>query len=176
MSGGICGDDRFETIESAKRELLRCTNIESSPDEMACIDSLLFRMWQMGWLPGCGKGGRRDTVEEVNEAKLREAVERSIRSLLDAICDKDFGDDVAFIVGAVKHNIESLKVALSTPARNCDVGTAEEQAKRLDAFCDSHGHGFDGQKCYSYENCPFISIDRCELTWAQMPYEEGGAK
>ena len=63
------------------------------------------------------------------------------------------------------------KAALATPDRNCDVGTAEEQAKRLDAFCDSHGHGFDGQKIYCCENCQLISVDRCELAWAQMPYE-----
>lgn len=49
----ICGDNRFEVIESAKQRLIEATNIESRPEEMAVIDSILFRMWQMGWLPGC---------------------------------------------------------------------------------------------------------------------------
>ena len=46
----ICGDNRFEIIEKAKEDLIRSTNIESSPDEMAVLDSILFRAWQKGWL------------------------------------------------------------------------------------------------------------------------------
>lgn len=45
-----CGDDRFELIAKAKAELLDATNIESSPTDMAALDSILFRCWQMGWL------------------------------------------------------------------------------------------------------------------------------
>ena len=45
-----CGDNRFEIIEAAKKDLLKSTNIESDPDEMKVIDSILFRCWQMGWL------------------------------------------------------------------------------------------------------------------------------
>ena len=30
-----CGDNRFEIIQKAKEDLIRCTNIEISPDEMA---------------------------------------------------------------------------------------------------------------------------------------------
>lgn len=46
----ICGDNRFEVIERAKRHLLDGTNIDTSPGEMAVLDSFLFRCWQMGWL------------------------------------------------------------------------------------------------------------------------------
>lgn len=52
MSNEVCNDNRFEIIEAAKQELIRCTNIEMCPDEMSVIDSVLFRLWQMGWLPG----------------------------------------------------------------------------------------------------------------------------
>ena len=48
--GELCGDNRFKMIEAAKKRLVESTNIESSPDEMKCIDSFLFRAWQMGWL------------------------------------------------------------------------------------------------------------------------------
>lgn len=48
----VCGDNRFEIIESAKQRLIDATNIESRPEEIAVLDSILFRMWQMGWLPG----------------------------------------------------------------------------------------------------------------------------
>lgn len=46
----ICNDDRFEIIERAKADLLRCTNIDKSPEEMRVLDNILFRCWQMGWL------------------------------------------------------------------------------------------------------------------------------
>lgn len=45
-----CGDNRFELIDRAKKELLRYTNIESSEEEMKVLDSFLQRCWQMGWL------------------------------------------------------------------------------------------------------------------------------
>ena len=56
--------------------------------------------------------------------------------------------------------------------RNCDVGTLEEQVKRMDAYCASHGERIG----YSWrcDECPLCSIDRCELEWAHMPYEEEG--
>ena len=46
----ICTDNRFELIEKYKKNLIESTNIESAPDEMAVLDNLLFRIWQMGWL------------------------------------------------------------------------------------------------------------------------------
>ena len=49
MYNEMCGDNRFEIIAEAKRQLLEYTNIETSSDEMAVIDSFLFRCWQMGW-------------------------------------------------------------------------------------------------------------------------------
>lgn len=48
--GEVCSDNRFEIIEKAKRHLLDNTNIVTSKDEMKCLDSFLFRCWQMGWL------------------------------------------------------------------------------------------------------------------------------
>lgn len=55
MCDAICGDDRFEIIDAAKRQLLKYTNIETSPDEMKVMDTFLFRCWQMGWLNGINK-------------------------------------------------------------------------------------------------------------------------
>ena len=45
-----CGDTRFEVIAKAKEALVNGTNISSSPEEMAVLDNILFRAWQMGWL------------------------------------------------------------------------------------------------------------------------------
>ena len=55
----ICGDDRFELIDKAKAKLLEDTNIEMRPDEMAVLDSIMFRCWQMGWLDKLRDDGTR---------------------------------------------------------------------------------------------------------------------
>lgn len=46
----VCGDNRFEIIAKAKEDIISATNIEDAKDEMECLDSFLFRCWQMGWL------------------------------------------------------------------------------------------------------------------------------
>ena len=52
----ICGDNRFEIIAKAKADLLEGTNIETDEAEMAVIDNILFRCWQMGWLDRYDRG------------------------------------------------------------------------------------------------------------------------
>lgn len=47
----MCTDNRYEVIAAYKKRLMERTNIETSPDEMAVIDNVLFRFWQLGWLP-----------------------------------------------------------------------------------------------------------------------------
>ena len=77
--------------------------------------------------------------------------------------------------------LKMAKAALAAP-RNCDVGTAEEQARRYHNFvgrynpCSYKGYA----RCA--EDCPVhIKLMQeghgellCQLEWAQMPYEEGG--
>lgn len=46
----MCNDNRFELVAKYKAKLIESTNIDTSADEMAVIDNILFRMWQMGWL------------------------------------------------------------------------------------------------------------------------------
>ena len=46
-----CDDNRFEVISNAKRALVSSTNISTNEDEMKVLDNILFRCWQMGWLP-----------------------------------------------------------------------------------------------------------------------------
>lgn len=70
--------------------------------------------------------------------------------------------------------LNALKAALAGPARNCDVGTAEEQLDRYGLFCQ--------KKCLICENrfschiCGERYRMKCMMKWAQMPYEEGGAE
>lgn len=46
------------------------------------------------------------------------------------------------------------------PRRNCDVGTASEQKKRFDAFCNTH-------VCCTCR----LSSSECRFQWGQMPYD-----
>lgn len=76
---------------------------------------------------------------------------------------------------------QKIMDALSAPARNCDVGTAEEQWKRFYEFCiDWEESGPDGG---CSDGCPCMAIKSkksdgcfgqsgCFAIWAQMPYEE----
>lgn len=93
-------------------------------------------------------------------SKLRKALEHIKQWREDCISEEgvDNVDDMMMTVDA----------ALAAPARNCDVGTAEEQSERFHALCDSN-------VCTS---CPCKFTDRtyCALVWAQMPYEAGGSK
>ena len=50
INGEICCDNRFELIKKYRQKMIAGTNIETSPDEMKVLDSILFRAWQLGWL------------------------------------------------------------------------------------------------------------------------------
>lgn len=111
-----------------------------------------------------------------NATAMREALEYVLN--FDASNDAAMGDgisDAERIAEYADHIEESQKkahAALSAPPRNCDVGTAEEQAERYMKFCKNY------PKC---TGCPCVGrmqYHKCEFAWAQMPYEaqEGGAK
>ena len=65
--GDVCTDGRFDLIERFKRDLVEATNIETSPEEMAVLDSILFRMWQMGWLDKLAASPWHRVEEELPE-------------------------------------------------------------------------------------------------------------
>lgn len=50
MGAIMAGDNRFEVIAKARKDITEATNIEMSPKEMEVLDNFLFRCWQMGWL------------------------------------------------------------------------------------------------------------------------------
>ena len=112
---------------------------------------------------------RNETVTDCNHfgnaAKMREALEKAQNVLHCAIVAGILkGEDA---VGA----LNAVSAAISTPSRNCDVGTPEEQYERVRAFCKRHKVGL---RCVG---CPVNGVlpKNCALIWAQMPYEEGGA-
>ena len=58
--------------------------------------------------------------------------------------------------------LKDARSAISAPPRNCDVGSAEEQAIRHKRFCDGKGMKYCwGRGCF-----------KCFAAWEQMPYEK----
>lgn len=100
-------------------------------------------------------------------AALREA----LVGLIDGICFHcDLSGDCK---GAPCEKMQKAKAALAAPPRNCDVGTAEEQAERYGRYCDKFTR--DGMHCETCPCCGKIPFGKCEFAWGQIPYEEGGA-
>ena len=75
----ILTDNRFELIEKYKQELINATNIEDDKKEMAAIDNILFRFWQMGWLDKLEESDAGMTVAEYRA--------RMIEAFHNADCD-----------------------------------------------------------------------------------------
>ena len=111
-----------------------------------------------------------------NAAAMREALEK-IANMGEEI-DYQLGssDETVYAFRherSLAYNIsECARTALSAPPRNCDVGTAEEQAERFKTFCYIYPLNCAG--------CPLkdsgITHNECAIFWTQMPYEEGGEK
>ena len=105
---------------------------------------------------------------EGNQKAMREALEFADRELRMATEDDRYGDDLVYLVGCMRSVADVCRAALSAPARNCDVGTAEEQMKRQhDTMCNTT------------RACPDSdwTCKKCFAEWEQMPYdaEEGAA-
>ncbi len=103
-----------------------------------------------------------------NSAAMREAVETALTIIRGIISGA-----VARTNNSVFDCRDKLKDALSKPPRNCDVGTAEEQYKRHEAYCEK-------QDMYCL-NDDTLNCRMCFGKWAQMPHEpdtkkEGDAK
>ena len=102
-------------------------------------------------------------MEASNVKAMREALENISEYAKAAACHTED----AHLLGYLKQIEGWAEAALSTPPRNCDVGTAHEQEMRLEEFCDSHECNID---------CPLSNYNCSQLSWAQMPYEEGDSK
>lgn len=133
-----------------------------------------------------GNGAKmREAVEqmEVSNVKTHAIFSKFTKEALDAVNKiYDLVSKPCVVLEDVFQACQQARAILynppvtKTPPRNCDVGTAEEQAQRFYKFCMANSSAIRGM-CDS--KCPCIdSGDKCHcLTkWAQMPYEEGDAK
>ena len=122
-----------------------------------------------------------ETTADVEEAKAtgrhfvvkpsnNSAKMRSELKCIDNIAKYLEAGTIRDVQHAYRNIQDRVRIALSKPPRNCDIGTPEEQSARFDAHCRKH------MGCLT---CPLREKDgcvpkHCEFAWAQMPYEEGG--
>lgn len=153
-------------------------DIGSTSDTRVGSLSQFLRVAECWWNTYCEKSSRQETDCHGNAAAMREALietQSTIARCMDILNEIPdtcgYGgliDDAADELCALREG--HLKDALSAPPRNCDVGTAEEQAKRFQDFCD------DSQVDEDYTSmcarCTLRREKHCELAWAQMPYED----
>jgi hypothetical protein len=97
-------------------------------------------------------------------AKMREAL-KTVKRYLDG-----------YTVNVLEMRSQ-VDAALAAPPRNCDVGTVKEQDERFHRFCAEHRTG-SCAGCHNPVGDYTVAkgVRECALVWAQMPYEEGGAK
>ena len=100
-------------------------------------------------------------METGNVKAIREALESVRNWCLNRLVNSSHQVTVEGLLSVVN-------TALAKPPRNCDVGTAEEQARRYEELCDSHTCG----SICSGSCCPLYDYDCSPFAWAQMPYEE----
>ena len=105
-------------------------------------------------------------MEANNSAALREALEK-----INRLCGIGVVEVSSFEIGSI------CDAALAAPPRNCDIGTADEQIARFDSECLAIRSRNTVEPC---AGCPLSEhgegTEDCQLRWAQMPYQEGGAK
>ena len=99
----------------------------------------------------------------------------NVKAILDALNEIKDTIDEWRTNGEMEHwqyskLFDITDAALAKPPRNCDVGTAEEQARRYEELCDSHTCG----SICSGSCCPLYDYDCSPFAWAQMPYEDRG--
>lgn len=121
-------------------------------------------------------------MEASNAKALREALEAincintgGLKRLLVELVESDILD--GGLINKTISAVEKARRALSAPLRQCDVGTAEEQAERFGKLCGKYYN----EEYPCDKECPLASLPmihgfpRCQAYWSQTPYgaEEG---
>lgn len=102
-----------------------------------------------------------------NGAQMRKTLV-GIKSLLGSINEITNNDAAAILM--------NIDLALSAPARNCDVGTWQQQEKRFESFCNRFRHDYCRGCSLGEEFFENHEIGECRLAWAQRKYESEVSK
>jgi len=93
-------------------------------------------------------------------AAMRKALKR-VESELSTMNPRGWGDTLAYV-----------RAALAAPARNCDVGTPDEQAERFEAECKRYAHCTPCPIHAAWGEFREGKPKSCQLIWAQMPFAQ----
>ena len=85
-----------------------------------------------------------------------------------------FGDSSNSLATWISCLADKIREAHLPYRRNCDVGTVEEQSKRFRDFCNIESSASGGHCTGCRAIC--YGKNKCELAWAQMPYESSNGK
>lgn len=125
----------------------------------------------LGKHPTCSKSSQVGSAAKMREvvAETEKSIDKCISILTEIPDSCGYGgllEDAADELCELKEQF--IKPALAAPARNCDVGTAEEQSKRFKKYC-ALNKDFE----WGCEKCPIFpyKIIKCEFIWSQLPYE-----
>lgn len=169
---------RNEKMRDALKEVeatVTATLAHQPEDDEKCSQFLydaLVKVYNIADL-ACHEARDKCAAPAVNGAKLREALKKC---LLYIACAESVGIGTIILNDKVKLDpkkiIKSAKEALAEPARNCDVLSAQEQAKRGEKFCSEHHKKWIGGKIPTGPcECPCYEGNSCNyFLWAQMPY------
>lgn len=143
---------------------------------LKCLGRMYFSR-VMNCVDGTGKSDKEWTALSCIFSRVVEAITEkpsgnsaALREALKTV--KRYFDGYTVNVPEMRRQVDA---ALAAPPRNCDVGTAEEQAQRFHQFCMARQSPNTGVCVLT---CPCGGLpDKCHCMakWAQMPYKEGGA-
>lgn len=119
-------------------------------------------------------------LQELKDAAI-ELMKFTCNSCEQRFCEEDIEEEDGQRVSSPCSAIIRMRNALSAnPICNCNVGSAQEQIKRFEKFCQEHHEYWRPDKSLTAIqrcNCPCYEKNGCNyFIWAQMPYEEGGVK
>lgn len=135
---------------------------------------------------GCNSPTRGEHPPVNNAAEMREALvalrdaarnfcHQILNSKHNEIMDKYTCAKQGFpAVIDIRDAIVRANYALAAPARNCDVGTSDEQVDRFGTFCISKKTTIPlPEKCTRCRIRGEANVHKCMFEWAQLPYTEG---
>ena len=164
----MANEELAECIESARLAPAKYVREDGLNFHREAIREAAARLRNLGEIgEEVGLEATREKESRVgNAAKMREACENIAEYAKTAALHTD---DL-HLLGYLNQIERWSESVLSSPPRNCDVGTAEEQNRRFCKWCRKYGIDGDMEVACAHQD---MSCTLCALRWAQMPYEEG---
>ena len=177
----MANEELAECIESARLAPAKYVRGDELNFHREAIREAAARLRNLGEIgEEVGLEAIREKSSQIgNAAKMREALVKAKKAICHHakyVCqslsweNSDIQSNCGDILCAHRDLCEAktaINAALSAPPRNCDLGTAEEQAERHKRWC---------RKRQIIKDYLGVGCRKCVVEWSQMPYEEGGAK